>query len=124
MSIEARQIQKTLYSYAAILNFTPSPQGLRAEFGACSVQNAQLLLSHRYGHPSEVVDEHLHRITDWQNIKEKDREGFERFADVLKAAVFSLDKPDYISMRCVACPYAYSWFAKTHAGKCTLCDTA
>ena len=43
MSIEARQIQKTLYSYAAILNFTPSPQGLRAKFGACSVQNAQLL---------------------------------------------------------------------------------
>ena len=43
MSIEARQIQETLYSYAAILNFTPSPQGLRAKFGACSVQNAQLL---------------------------------------------------------------------------------
>ena len=42
MSIEARQIQETLYSYAAILNFTPSPQGLRAKFGACSVQNAQL----------------------------------------------------------------------------------
>ena len=32
MSIEARQIQETLYSYAAILNFTPSPQGLRAKF--------------------------------------------------------------------------------------------
>ena len=43
MSIEARQIQETLYSYAAILNFTPSPQGLRAKFGACSIQNAQLL---------------------------------------------------------------------------------
>ena len=43
MSIEARQIQETLHSYAAILNFTPSPQGLRAKFGACSVQNAQLL---------------------------------------------------------------------------------
>ena len=43
MSIEARQIQETLYSHAAILNFTPSPQGLRAKFGACSVQNAQLL---------------------------------------------------------------------------------
>ena len=42
MSIEARQIQETLYSYAAILNFTPSPQGLRAKNGACSVQNAQL----------------------------------------------------------------------------------
>ena len=42
MSIEARQIQETLYSYAAILNFTPSPQVLRAKFGACSVQNAQL----------------------------------------------------------------------------------
>ena len=46
MSIEARQIQETLYSYAAILNFTPSPQGLRAKFGACSVQNAQLLYNH------------------------------------------------------------------------------
>ena len=45
MSIEARQIQETLYSYAAILNFTPSLQGLRAKFGACSVQNAQLLYS-------------------------------------------------------------------------------
>ena len=44
MSIEARQIQETLYSYTAILNFTPSPQGLRAKFGACSVQNAQLLV--------------------------------------------------------------------------------
>ena len=43
MSIEARQIQETLYSYAAILNLTPSPQRLRAKFGACSVQNAQLL---------------------------------------------------------------------------------
>ena len=43
MSIEAKQIQETLYSYAAILIFTPSPQGLRAKFGACSVQNAQLL---------------------------------------------------------------------------------
>ena len=42
MSIEARKIQETLYSYTAILNFTPSPQGLRAKFGACSVQNAQL----------------------------------------------------------------------------------
>ena len=45
MSIEARQIQKTLYSYAAILNFTPSPQGLHAKFGTCSVQNAQLFWS-------------------------------------------------------------------------------
>ena len=44
MSIEARQIQETLHSYAAILNFTPSPQGLRAKFGACSVQNAQLFI--------------------------------------------------------------------------------
>ena len=49
MSIEARQIQETLYSYAAILNFTPSPQGLRAKFGACSVQNAQLLVGTRPG---------------------------------------------------------------------------
>ena len=47
MSIEARQIQETLYSYAAILNFTPSPQGLRAKFGACSVQNAQLFCKPR-----------------------------------------------------------------------------
>ena len=45
MSIEARQIQETLCSYAAILNFTPSPQVLRAKFGAFSVQNAQLLPS-------------------------------------------------------------------------------
>ena len=45
MSIEARQIKETLYSYAAILNFTPSPQGLRAKFGACSVQNAQLFFA-------------------------------------------------------------------------------
>ena len=44
MSIEASLIQETLYSYAAILNFTPSPQGLRAKLGACSVQNAQLLV--------------------------------------------------------------------------------
>ena len=44
MSIEARQIQKTLYSYAAILKFTPSPQGLRAKFEACSIQNAQLFM--------------------------------------------------------------------------------
>ena len=44
MSIEARQIQETLYSYAAILNFTPSPQGLHAKFGTCSVQNAQLFI--------------------------------------------------------------------------------
>ena len=48
MSIEARQIQETLYSYAAILNFTPSPQGLRAKFGACSVQNAQLLIQPKF----------------------------------------------------------------------------
>ena len=48
MSIEARQIQETLHSYAAILNFTPSPQGLRAKFGACSVQNAQLFRGPRY----------------------------------------------------------------------------
>ena len=52
MSIEARQIQKTLYSYAAILNFTPSPQGLRAKFGACSVQNAQLLTLIPFHFPS------------------------------------------------------------------------
>ena len=44
MSIEGRQIQKTLYSYAAILNFTPPPQGLRAKFGACSVQKCQAVL--------------------------------------------------------------------------------
>ena len=50
MSIEARQIQETLHSYAAILNFTPSPQGLRAKFGACSVQNAQLFKYVRWLH--------------------------------------------------------------------------
>ena len=56
MSIEARQIQETLYSYAAIMNFTPSPQGLRAKFGACSVQNAQLLLYRyrRYRSPTPI----------------------------------------------------------------------
>ena len=51
MSIKARQIQETLYSYAAILNFTTSPQGLRAKFGACSVQNAQLFV------PIEIIKE-------------------------------------------------------------------
>jgi hypothetical protein len=48
-----------------------------------------------YGDPCEVVDKHLHCISNWQNIKEKDREEFERFANVLQAAVFALDKPDY-----------------------------
>ena len=47
MSIEARQIQETLYSYAAILNSTNSPQGLRAKVGACSVQNALLFVISR-----------------------------------------------------------------------------
>jgi hypothetical protein len=37
----------------------------------------------------------LHRIINWHNIKEKDRDAFERFADALQAAVFALDKPDY-----------------------------
>jgi hypothetical protein len=43
----------------------------------------------------EVVDAHLHHITNWHNIKEKDRDAFEQFADTLQAAVFALDKPDY-----------------------------
>ena len=51
LSIEARQIQETLYSYTAILNFTPSPQGLHAKIGACSVQNAQLL-------PRSILDQY------------------------------------------------------------------
>jgi hypothetical protein len=58
-------------------------------------QKAVKLLSDRYGDPREVVDAHLHRITNWHNIKEKDRDAFERFADALQAAVFALDKPDY-----------------------------
>ena len=58
-------------------------------------QKAVKLLSDRYGDPCEVIDAHLHRITNWQNIKERDREEFERHADALQAAVFALDKPDY-----------------------------
>ena len=58
-------------------------------------QKAVKLLSDRYGDPSEVIDAHLRRITNWHNIKERDREGFERYADALQAAVFALDKPDY-----------------------------
>ena len=60
MSIEARQIQETLYSYAAILNFTPSSQGLRAKFGACSVQNAQLL-------PPPAIDLNLNELREYFN---------------------------------------------------------
>ena len=44
--------------------------------------------------PHEVVDANLH-------CKEKDREGFERFANALQAAVFALDLP-IISMSCLA----------------------
>ena len=44
MSIEVRQIQETLYSYAAILNLLPSPQGFRAKFGACSVQKCPAVI--------------------------------------------------------------------------------
>ena len=36
-----------------------------------------------YGDPREVVDAHLHRIINWHNIKEKDRDAFEGFADAL-----------------------------------------
>jgi len=52
------------------------------------------LLIQRYGDPCEVVDAYLRRITNWPQIKEKDLEGFERFADALQAAVFALDRPD------------------------------
>ena len=66
MSIEARQIQETLYSYAAILNFTPSPQGLRAKFGACSVQNAQLFVE-------TIIAENFDQIfSAYYNVKEID----------------------------------------------------
>ena len=58
-------------------------------------QKAVKLLSDRHGNPSEVIDAHLCRITNWLNIKERDREGFEWYADALQAAVFALDKPDY-----------------------------
>ena len=34
-------------------------------------------------------------IINWHNIKERDCEGFEWYADALQAAVFALDKPDY-----------------------------
>ena len=54
MSVEARQIQETLYSYAAMLNFTPSRQGLRTKFGACSVQNAQLLRQETRTHLNKI----------------------------------------------------------------------
>ena len=56
-------------------------------------EKAVKLLTERYGDPREVVDAHLRRITNWPDIKEKDREGFERFADALQAAVFALDRP-------------------------------
>ena len=68
MSIEARQIQETLYSYAAILNFTPSPQGLRAKFGACSVQNAQLLAQIKvdiYVHTCNCSGRRKHKLTSY-----------------------------------------------------------
>ena len=60
-----------------------------------AIKSLLLLLLLLYGDPREVVDAHLHRITNWHNIKEKDRDAFERFADALQAAVFALDKPDY-----------------------------
>ena len=63
MSTEASQIQKTLYSYAAILNFTPSPQGLRAKFGACSVQNAQLLCLTNIRFIGNLILSHCFSIT-------------------------------------------------------------
>ena len=53
------------------------------------------LLIQRYGDPCKVVDAYLRRVTNWPQIKEKDCEGFERFADTLQAAVFALDRPDY-----------------------------
>ena len=38
-------------------------------------QKAVELLSDRYGDPCEVIEAHLHRITNWHNIKERNREG-------------------------------------------------
>ena len=37
-------------------------------------EKAVKLLTERYGDPREVVDAHLRRITNWPDIKEKDRE--------------------------------------------------
>ena len=70
MSIEARQIQETLYSYTAILNFTHLPQGLRAKFDACSVQNAQLFLAHsrtqNLAHTQGSGNSRLSASSDWR----------------------------------------------------------
>lgn len=53
------------------------------------------LLKDRYGDPQEVVNAHLRRVANWCKVKEKDRQGFECFADALQAAVFALDGPEY-----------------------------
>ena len=58
-------------------------------------QKAVKLLSDSFGDRSEVIHAHLRRITKWHNIKERDREGFERYTDAVQTVVFALDKPDY-----------------------------
>ena len=58
-------------------------------------ERAVSLLTDRYGDPRDVIDAHLRRITGWPSVREKDRSGFERYADALQAAVFALDKPAY-----------------------------
>ena len=45
--------------------------------------------------PREVTDANLRHITNWPNIKENDREGFERCEDALQPAVFALYWPNY-----------------------------
>ena len=42
----------------------------------------------------EVVAAHLRRITNWPDIQEKNCLGFEKYADALQAAVFTLDQQD------------------------------
>lgn len=64
--------------------------------------------------PREVVNAHLCRITDWPHIK--DREGFKRFADVLQAAVFVLDCPDY-RHELLSGPLCTLLVRKIHTGK-------
>ena len=58
-------------------------------------ERAVKLLTQIYSDPCEVVDAHLHRVPNWPDIKENDHAGFESFADVLQAAVFASDCPDY-----------------------------
>ena len=57
MSIEARQIQETLYSYAAILNFTPSPQRLRAKIWRMGRTKCPAVVTMLLEHELTIVDE-------------------------------------------------------------------